>query len=83
MGVLIEVVGVSIPVCGFHLGTGAGSGVSTLGTIGADEAAEAAKGVSGVGSFGTIANVVEDVAGVCLMAHWSSEMRGFCDAQKR
>ena len=51
----------------------AGSGLSKLGTIGADEATEAAKGTSVVGSFGTITNVVADVVGVCVMAHWSTE----------
>ena len=59
------------PLC-FVVGTD-GSGVSTQGTRRADEAAEAAKEASVVGSFGTIANVVADVVGVCVMAHWSTE----------
>ena len=76
MGVLIEVAGVSTWIV--VVGT-AGSGVSTPGMIGADD--EAAKGL--LQSVGTITNVVAGVAGVCVTAHWSRKMRGYCDAQKR
>ena len=77
MGVLIEVVGVSVPVCGFHLDRCwyCWFRVSTLGMIGADKAAEAAKETSVVVSFGTIMTLwlMSNVAGVCMMAHWSTQ----------